>query len=79
MTKPCTYFSLYNKDFLFVSKNKFSKKFPKAFTNNNNTFICIFIIFNIFILISIFILVLLGIYININLQKTIKLALKLFI
>lgn len=66
---------------LIIGKDKLTKSILKALTNYSNTFTSIFATFCIFILApaSTFTLDLPNIYININLQRIIKLALKLFV
>lgn len=72
------YKSFYNSFFPNISKNKPIRNALEAFTNNNNTFSLISIAFYIFIPILTLNLGLLNIYTNVNLQKTIRLALELF-
>lgn len=76
MTKSCIYYN-----FGFICKDKLFVDILKAFTKINDTFILIFIAFctSTFAPTSVLISNLPGIYINIDLQKVTKLALKFFI
>lgn len=75
------YKSFYNNFFLTINKDKLIKNILKAFINNSSFFTLIFATFYAFTLAlaAVSVLDLSDIYININLQKAIKLILALFI
>lgn len=75
------YKSFYNNFFLTINKDKLIENILKAFINNSSFFTLIFAAFYAFTLalVAVSVLDLSDIYININLQKAIKLILELFI
>lgn len=74
-----SYKNSYDIFFPIFSKNELIKNMLEIFIDNNNTFIFILTTFCIFIFVFILILDLSYMYIDMNLQRAIKLALKLFI
>lgn len=74
MVRLHTYYNL-----LFNGTNKLTKNVLKAFIKDNDTFISIITVLCVFTFNSILALGLPNLYIDVNLQKTIILAIELFV